>query len=135
VNEDFNAALKKNGGGVISADLSTVTACKSTAAEVVQRLAGAKISTLAFTVGILSKSREETVDGIECEMMLHYLCRFILLNTLLPEVAASDGLKPRVLNLATASLPVPAIDFSDFNGRPDPGTHLVRTSRPFWRTT
>jgi hypothetical protein len=95
-------------------------AAATAAAEVVQSRAGAKITALVFTVGILGKKREETVDGIARETMLIYLCRFMLLNTLLPEVAASGGLKPRVLNLATASLPALAIDYSDFQWKTRP---------------
>ncbi|CAK7893770.1 hypothetical protein CAAN1_02S09296 [[Candida] anglica] len=78
----------------IKSDLSLL----SESERVAKVLPVEKLSTIIFTTGIFAgPKREETPEGIERDMAVSYLNRFVMLRDMIPRLKPSkDNIKPRI---------------------------------------
>lgn len=97
----------------IRADLSSMRA----AVELVGQLAPQSVSTVVLTVGIVNgAARQESVEGIEREVAVSFLSRFVITAELLRSnvLASTPNRKPRLFVMGFPGAPdVPQLD--DFN--------------------
>lgn len=95
----------------IRADLSTVAEQRRVAAE----LPAEELSLLVFTTGILSpKRRETTEDGVEIDLAVSYLSRFVILRSLAERLGTRAQARSRVFVMGAPGSNV-AGDPSDLN--------------------
>jgi NAD(P)-dependent dehydrogenase (short-subunit alcohol dehydrogenase family) len=77
----------------IKADLQTVAECE----RVAQELPAKELDFLIFTTGILAgPEREISPDGIELDMQVSYVSRFIILHAIAESLGSSQEARPRV---------------------------------------
>jgi NAD(P)-dependent dehydrogenase (short-subunit alcohol dehydrogenase family) len=97
----------------IAADLSSMR----TAMDVVSMLKRRSIDTVLFTVGIVNGPvRRESSEGIELEVAVSFLSRFVMTNALLAsdKLISTSTRKPRIFVIGFPGVPnVPQLD--DFN--------------------
>ena len=85
----------------IQADLSTVTSMKSAAAE----LPAEDLDMLIFTTGIIpQKKRVGTSDGLEADLAISYISRFVMLRELSERLGKNPPKRPRVFVMGAPGL-------------------------------
>lgn len=101
----------------IQADLSLLTETARVAAEI-SRLSR-RVDAAVFCAGILSTVPEWTSEGLERNLVLNYLTRYLLASLLLPALSASES--GRLVLVSNAGNYADTLDFDDLqhrNGKP-----------------
>lgn len=94
---------------VVSADLSSQRSIRD-AAEVVHRR-HPRIHVLINNAGVIPRTRETTVDGLEMQFAVNHLAYFLLTTLLVDALAA--GAPSRVVNLSSGAHQGGTLDFGD----------------------
>ncbi|MEM8976026.1 MAG: SDR family NAD(P)-dependent oxidoreductase [Pseudomonadota bacterium] len=95
----------------VQADLSTVAEQR----RVAQVLPAKEVNLLVFTTGILSSKRRETSsDGVEIDLAISYLSRYVILHGMAEQLGANLGTRSRVFVMAAPGKNV-SFDLSDLN--------------------
>ena len=110
---------------VVTADLSSQRSIRDAAAAI--RARWPRLHVLVNNAGVIPRSRETTVDGLEMQFAVNHLAYFLLTNLLLDHLAA--GAPARVVNVSSGSHQGGSIDFADLQSerRYDPVRVYGRT--------
>ena len=110
---------------VVTADLSSQRSIREAAATI--RARWPRLHVLVNNAGVIPRSRETTVDGLEMQFAVNHLAYFLLTNLLLDHLAA--GAPARVVNVSSGSHQGGSIDFADLQSerRYDPVRVYGRT--------
>ena len=110
---------------VVVADLASQQAIRE-AAEAI-RARHPRVHVLVNNAGLIPRTREVTVDGLEMQLAVNHLAPFLLTNLLLDRLAA--GAPARVVNVSSGTHQGGTIDFADLQSerRYDPVRVYGRT--------
>jgi len=95
----------------ITADLSTVSEMKRLAAEVQKRTD--VIHILVLSTGVILAKRKETKDGLDAAFAAQYLCRFALVNLLMPQL--KNAPLARIVMVGAPTMKKAQIHFDDLS--------------------
>jgi len=111
--EEVAAAIARGGSApapsVVEADLSSQAAVRAAAEEVRSR--HDRLHVLVNNAGLIPRTREVTVDGIERQLAVNHLAPFLLTNLLLDRLRASAP--SRVVTVSSTTHHGVEVDFSD----------------------
>ncbi len=94
---------------VVEADLSSQAAVQRAAGEIRDRYP--RLHVLVNNAGVVTRSRQLTVDGIETQLAVNHLAPFLLTNLLLDQLRA--GAPSRVITVSSTTHHGAVIDFDD----------------------
>lgn len=107
--------LKKESGSTnieaVTGDLSSVAGMKKVAAAIQQKVSA--IDVLVLSTGVILPKRVETADGLEGAFAAQYLCRFALVNYLVPQLKQSSS--PRIVSVGAPKMKKAEIYFDDLS--------------------
>jgi NAD(P)-dependent dehydrogenase (short-subunit alcohol dehydrogenase family) len=103
------------GPAVVEADLSAQAAVRA-AAEAI-RTRHQAVHVLINNAGVVSRERQETVDGHETQLAVNHLAPFLLTSLLLPSLQA--GAPARVITVSSTTHHGAVIDFDDLESLRD----------------
>lgn len=111
--EDGNeVAAEANAAGapaaeVVRADLSSQVSIRAAAADIAAR--HSRLHVLVNNAGVITRSRQVTVDGLEMQFAVNHLAYFLLTNLLLESL--KRGAPSRIVNVSSGSHQGGRIDF------------------------
>jgi NAD(P)-dependent dehydrogenase (short-subunit alcohol dehydrogenase family) len=94
---------------VVAADLSSLESIRAAASEIQSRYP--QVHVLINNAGIIPRSREVTIDGLEMQFAVNHLAYFLLTNLLLPQLRA--GAPSRIVNVSSGAHAHVKLDFTD----------------------
>jgi len=100
---------------VVEADLSAQAAVRRAGREIAARHRAVHV--LIHNAGVVSRSRELSVDGVETQLAVNHLAPFLLTHLLLPELRA--GAPSRVITVSSTTHQGARIDFDDLQHERD----------------
>jgi NAD(P)-dependent dehydrogenase (short-subunit alcohol dehydrogenase family) len=100
---------------VVQADLSNQSEVRSVAAEILERYP--ELHLLVNNAGVVTRQRQETVDGLETQLAVNHLAPFLLTHLLLPGLRA--GAPSRIVNVSSTTHNGAVIDFDDLQSERD----------------
>ncbi len=98
---------------VVRCDLSSQASIRSAAGEILA--AHPRVHVLINNAGVLLRTREESVDGLEMQFAVNHLGYFLLTNLLLDAVKA--GAPSRIVNVSSGAHQGGRIDFDDLQSQ------------------
>ncbi len=113
--QDALAGLRKQTGNdhieAIVGDMSTVAGTKKVA-QAIQQKTGL-IDVLVLSTGVIKAERVETADGMEMAFATQYLCRFALVQLLMPQL--ENAPEPRIVQVGAPTMKKAQIHFDDLS--------------------
>jgi NAD(P)-dependent dehydrogenase (short-subunit alcohol dehydrogenase family) len=111
--EEVAAAIARAGSApaptVVEADLSSQAAVRAAAEEIRSR--HERLHVLVNNAGLIPRSREVTVDGLEMQLAVNHLAPFLLTNLLLDRLRSSAP--SRVVTVSSTTHQGAELDFAD----------------------
>jgi NAD(P)-dependent dehydrogenase (short-subunit alcohol dehydrogenase family) len=111
--EEVAAAIARAGSApaptIVEADLSSQAAVRAAAEEIRSR--HERLHVLVNNAGLIPRSREVTVDGLEMQLAVNHLAPFLLTNLLLDRLRSSAP--SRVVTVSSTTHQGAELDFAD----------------------
>ncbi len=109
--DEIKAASGRSDVEGIGGSLSTVTQMKKIAAEIQKRTT--VIDALVLSTGVILSKRTETADGMDEAFVAQYLCRFAMVNYLMPQL--KNAAFARIAMVGAPTMKKAKIHFDDLS--------------------